>query len=148
MTNKLSCFTGGKQCQDPNDDEGTCVLLPDCPKIFELSTSTIIGLKDLNFVKLSQCGYFNRRRYVCCAPETVAITTTESSVMNLSRLTTPTTTTTTTEAAPRPPWLEKLYALLPVSPECGIVVEDFLFGPRETFGSYPWVALIEYDKGN
>jgi hypothetical protein len=80
--------------------------------------------KESEFLRQSQCGYFERTPYVCC-----------------------------TAGKNQKPKQQKLTAvptskLLPTSNKCGTLASDRIFGGRNTkVDEYPWLAMIEYADG-
>lgn len=52
-------------CGNP---QSKCVPLTDCPKLKKMAESKDISAETINFLKESQCGYFEQA-YVCCQME-------------------------------------------------------------------------------
>ncbi|XP_031632048.1 serine protease easter-like isoform X2 [Contarinia nasturtii] len=58
--------TAQNKCLTPNNENGICVALQQCPSFYNYVSSNPLSQSDQAFLKKSQCGYFLLTTYVCC----------------------------------------------------------------------------------
>lgn len=135
-------FKDNQPCDDPNGNKGSCTPFRSCSSIFTMLSAVPISPKNRDFVKNSQCGFYNRVPYVCCAkklfdePQLTDLPEDSRSQVNVM-----------TEASPTPDWMLKLLEKMPQPPVCGADAQEKIVGGNLTaIDEFPWTVLLEYAK--
>lgn len=126
-------------CRDASFLNGTCVVFKNCKKLFDIYNATEpLSPRNRQFLRNSQCGYYNKKAYVCCSSE----------VSQSETLTDDNSTQTSNPAnAENFPWLKYLRENLPQPPHCGRDSKDYIFGGKVTkLDEFPWMVLLEFEK--
>uniref|UniRef100_A0A1A9UFJ1 CLIP domain-containing serine protease n=1 Tax=Glossina austeni TaxID=7395 RepID=A0A1A9UFJ1_GLOAU len=114
------------RCTTPNRERAFCINLEDCHYLYNVLITVPLKDSDRLYLSRSQCGYRNGKVLICC-PER-------------HRQKLPTAT---------PPITSPMSNLLPDTSECGNVLSTRIYGGNKTdIDEFPWMALIEYTKGN
>lgn len=109
-------------CVNPNADEGTCTLLANCSRLYEMSNDKDPQTPgNLEFLMKSQCGDDDEKPSVCCTDE-------DKFDADTRRV------------------LEKLKSpLIPRPPECGQVLTDLIIGGNVTgLTEFLWLVSLKY----
>ncbi|XP_031627921.1 serine protease easter-like [Contarinia nasturtii] len=119
----------GQSCQTPDQKQGTCIDLHQCPSLFAIYTRRPLSTDDRSFLLRSQCGSRGHSPLLCCA---LAIQP-------------------TTPSPPRPenhqqsPNVRLADELLPPPGVCGLQYEERIIGGEETaLKEFPWTVLLKY----
>uniref|UniRef100_A0A1B0FFU3 CLIP domain-containing serine protease n=1 Tax=Glossina morsitans morsitans TaxID=37546 RepID=A0A1B0FFU3_GLOMM len=114
------------RCTTPNRERALCINLEDCQYLYNVLITVPLKDSDRLYLSRSQCGYRNGKVLICC-PER-------------HRQKLPTAT---------PPITSPVSNLLPDTSQCGNVLSNRIYGGNKTdIDEFPWMALIEYTKGN
>lgn len=129
-------------CKGVDSQNGTCVPLKRCNKLYDISKKKPIPEDQLYIIRQSFCGSYENKIYVCCLPETLEDATKEQPSRH--RIDTP--LNDDSNPVPEAPvWLKSLQEKLK-DVSCPDL-EDFVFGGEKTkIDDYPWMALLEYLK--
>ncbi|XP_055847604.1 serine protease easter-like isoform X2 [Episyrphus balteatus] len=115
-----------KRCANPNGENGLCIHLEQCTELYQMLPKKPLPQANINFLRSSQCGAVNGK--VCCSDRQMRPSPSISDSIK-TRMGTDTN--------------------LPEPGQCGNVRSNRMYGGSITkLDEYPWMALIEYDKGN
>ncbi|XP_075147894.1 serine protease ea-like [Haematobia irritans] len=116
------------RCITPNRERALCIVLNDCKYLYNVLTAKPLRDADRLYLSRSQCGYQNGKVLICCPDRYRQIQP-------------------VTPAPTSPPAL--INNLLPHPGQCGNVLSNRIYGGNKTkIDEFPWMALIEYTKGN
>lgn len=127
-------FLENKSCKDANQKEGICVKVRDCLKAFDLMNKKPVPPKTRDYLRGSQCGYVDKKVYVCCVDDDGE--TTEQSTASLYQ----------DVSESKPQWLTTLEARVSNFTFCGEGASDRIFREETDLDQYPWTVLVEYKK--
>ncbi|XP_055847600.1 serine protease easter-like isoform X2 [Episyrphus balteatus] len=114
------------RCITPNSERALCIHLEQCTYLYNLLTKKPLLEADRNFLQRSQCGSNNGKVLICCPERQIG-----------------------PQPSPAPDSTEtRLRSNLPEPGQCGNVISNRIYGGNVTkIDEYPWMALIEYNKG-
>lgn len=126
-------FPEYSQCVNPRNLKGQCVPIQQCDYLLNVARLSQQNQEARLFLSRSQCGFNGHTPYVCC-PQTNQATSQQNSNQQQNKNVI----------------AEKLTnSFLPKPPECGVDLEDRVFGGTQTnIGEFPWFALLKYIRRN
>ncbi|CAH0550473.1 unnamed protein product [Brassicogethes aeneus] len=126
-------------CSTPRSKPGNCLVIHECPSLYQLLQRRPIKRVDSDYLRNSQCGFQGTFPKVCCPigsePESQS----------------------TPVAPPRPTSRPTISggggsqgaSLLPTKENCGVGTENRIYGGEKTdLDEFPWMALIQYERPN
>lgn len=121
-------------CKTPNEESGECILINNCPSLFELLQKRPLTSENVKYLKRSHCGFVGKIPKVCC--KTPGQETTTKKITSLIK--------PLTEEEEN-----QKVGLLPDLLTCGIQSSNRIYGGEKAeLDEYPWMALLEYEKAN
>lgn len=114
---------GQNACRTPDNKNGACISIYDCPSILQLIKRTPLSAADRQFAQRSQCSNGSGRSpYVCCSQEDISNPTSGSTPGNGEGV------------------------IIPTVPQCGqTAVGDRIYNGNDTLlDEFAWMALLEY----
>lgn len=125
-----------KPCKDPSNNSGTCIKFKSCPRLLAMIEQKPLSPTNRQFLKASQCGFKDESAYVCCSDD-LEIATTASPIIDEPK----------NETIKHTEWYKKLIKNFPSPSECGLDVQDRIFGGIQTeIDEYPWTVQLEFLK--
>jgi len=126
-------------CRNPNQEQGQCLSIYDCPPLLSLVQQTFVNLQDRTFLRDSVCpNGVGRTPYVCCVNDR------RSEPLESTSAAPPVTPTSSSQQGQQGQQGEG--NLLPSPPKCG----PHSFGNKVYNGNdtaldeFSWMALLEY----
>lgn len=102
-------------------------------------TQKPISPENRQWLKESQCGFVNKKPYVCCSKNSEAATISTPQIVTISK--------PEIEALQQSEWLKELRRKVPQPPDCGRDASDRIFGGiHAEIDEHPWTVLLEFLK--
>ncbi|XP_055847601.1 serine protease easter-like [Episyrphus balteatus] len=115
-----------ERCANPHGENGLCIHVEQCTELYTMLQQKPIPKPDRNFLQRSHCKTENGKVYVCCSDRQIRPPSPGPDIR--TRIGTDTN--------------------LPEPGQCGNVRSSRIYGGNITkFDEFPWMALIEYNKG-
>lgn len=135
------------QCITPNNNEGACVLLRQCPELYDILQNP--SPSRIEYLQKSNCGFENKEPKVCCKNQGLS-----ANVEDRYEEVAPSPPRQTSTTRPRParpsateaPLVGNVH-LLPKIDTCGLSSDNRIYGGEKTeIDEFPWTVLLEYKK--